>query len=343
MLLSNGYRSRFIPGLEQLEEIRCGFRRGDSGQIQPAREPSPPGRSREERGRMIETEPAEQATASALDIDRRHNLSYEEFSEEYLSPRKPVIITDALTPWRAVYTWTPEFFAEKFATVPVTVDGKSYSMTEFIERVVSSSPESPAPYLRNEVIDQFLPELLADIQPLPAYFSPNWLEGPFSRPLRSRLHGGSPELYIGGRGGKFPFLHFDSYHTHAFLCQVYGTKEYTAYTADQTPFLYVRPNQYNASQVADLENPDLVKFPLFAKAIPIRFRLEAGETLFVPGGRWHTAKMLTPSITVSVNRANASNWSHLTHDMYAHAPLPLKPLTAVYLTGMRVFRTLCGS
>jgi hypothetical protein len=53
---------------------------------------------------------------------------------------------------------------------------------------------------------------------------------------------------------------------------------------------------------SDIDNPDLDKFPLFAKAVPMRFRLHPGEILFIPGGLWHTAKMLTPSI--SVNRAN---------------------------------------
>jgi hypothetical protein len=197
--------------------------------------------------------------------------------------------------------------------------------------------------LRNEIIDQFLPELLRDIEPLPSYFSPNWLGGPLSRALRSRLHNGSPELYIGGSGGKFPFLHFDSYHTHAFLSQIYGTKEYTCYAADQTPYLYVRPNQYNASQIADIENPDLEKFPLFSRAQAMRSRLEPGEILFIPGGVWHTAKMLTPSISVSVNRANSSNWKNLTRDMYQHAPLHMKPVAATYLTSVRVFRTLYGS
>jgi len=291
---------------------------------------------------MTATGTATKAPETALEIDRRHGLSYEEFSHEYLFPRKPVVITDALSPWRAVHTWTPEYFAQKYGLLTLPIAGKSYRMADFIELVVSSTAEAPAPYLHNAVIAELFPELLSDIQPQPSYFFPNWLDGPLSRVLRSRLHGGSPELYIGGRGGKFPFLHFDSYHTHAFLSQVYGTKEYTAYTADQTPQLYVKPNQYNASQV-DIENPDLAKFPLFAKAIPIRFRLEPGETLFIPGGLWHTAKMLTPSITVSVNRANASNWSQLTHDMYSHTPLHLKPLTAAYLTAMYVFRTLYGS
>ena len=273
-------------------------------------------------------------------IDRRHQLSYEEFAEEYLFPGRPVIITGAIDTWGALDKWTPDYFKNKYGAMSLRIDRESYVMRDFINRVVSSSPVNPAPYLRNEIIERFLPDLLADISPLPAYFFPNWLDGKLSRILRSRLHNGSPELYIGGRGAKFPFLHFDSYHTHAFLAQIYGTKEYTAFTADQTPWLYVRPDQYNASQIPDIENPDLGRFPLFAKAVPMRFHLHPGEILFIPGGLWHTARMLTPSITVSVNRANASNWAKLTHDMCSRAPLHMKPLAAFYLTTMRAFHTL---
>jgi hypothetical protein len=279
----------------------------------------------------------------ALSIDRRNQLPYEEFAREYLFPNKPIIISGALDGWRAFAQWTPEYFKSKYGGMKLAIDGADYTMAGFIDRVNSSTRENPAPYLRNAIIDQILPELLSDIEPLPCYFFPNWLDGALSHPLRSRLHNGSPELYIGGSGAKFPFLHFDSYHTHAFLAQVYGTKEYTAYSADQTSLLYVRPNQYNASQIPDVENPDFDKFPLFAKAVPMRFRLNPGEILFIPGGLWHTAKMLTPSISVSVNRANASNWAKLTHDMCTNAPLHMKPLAAVYLTGMRVVRTLAGS
>jgi len=276
-------------------------------------------------------------------IDRRHRLPYEEFVLGYLFPNKPVIISGALSGWRALDNWTPDYFKDHYRTKNLSIDGKKYTMADFIDRVNSSTLDNPAPYLRNAVIDQFLPELRADIAPQPPYFFPNWLDGKLSRVLRSRLHDGSPELYIGGRGAKFPFLHFDSYHTHAFLTQIYGIKEYTAFSEDQTPLIYVDPHQYNASQIPDIENPDLDKFPLFAQAVPMRFQLHPGEILFIPGGLWHTAKMLTPSISISVNRANASNWSTLTHDMCTHAPLHIKPLAAAYLTGLRAFHTLCGS
>jgi len=278
-----------------------------------------------------------------MDIDRRHCLPYEDFVQEYLFPKKPVVLGGALAGWPALDKWTPDYFKSRYGTKNLTIDGKKYTMADFIDRVSSSTPENPAPYLRNAVVDQLLPELLADINPEPPYFLPNWLDGKLGRVLRSRLHDGSPELYIGGCGAKFPFLHFDSYHTHAFLAQIYGVKEYTAFTEDQTPLIYVHPHQSNASQIPDIENPDLDKFPLFAEAIPMRFRLHPGEILFIPGGLWHTARILTPSISISVNRANASNWSTLTHDMCAKAPLPMKPIAAAYLSGIRAFRTLLGS
>jgi histone arginine demethylase JMJD6 len=277
---------------------------------------------------------------TVVEIDRRHKLPYEDFVHEYLFPNKPVVLSGALDSWGALAKWTPGYFKTKYGSMDLAIDGQDYTMAEFIDRVNSSSPENPAPYLRNAIVEELLPELLPDIQPLPGYYSPNWLDGRFSHPLRSRLHNGSPELYIGGGGAKFPFLHFDSYHTHAFLAQVYGVKEYTTFSPDQTPYLYVSPKQYNASEISDLENPDLEKFPLFANAVPMRFELHPGEILFIPGGLWHTAKMLTPSISISVNRANASNWSKLSHDMYTHAPLHMKPIAAAYLTGVRVFHTL---
>src|ERR1700735_1602144 len=140
--------------------------------------------------------------AIATPIERRAKISYEQFAQEYLYPHKPVILTGALEAWRALSAWTPDMFREKYGSMKVTIDGQEYSMSDFIGRVESSTDSHPAPYLRNAIIEHFLPELLADISPLPDYFSPNWLDGPFSKMLHSRLHRGSAELYIGGEGGK---------------------------------------------------------------------------------------------------------------------------------------------
>ncbi len=70
----------------------------------------------------------------------------------------------------------------------------------------------------------------------------------------------------------------------------------------------------NKSAVDNIETPDLSRFPKFCSASGFRFKLYPGETLFVPAGWWHTARILTPSITVSINGANAANWKDFRHD-----------------------------
>jgi histone arginine demethylase JMJD6 len=286
--------------------------------------------------------PVTEQKTNGRGVERRHKLPYSEFVRDFLEPHRPVVISGALEVWKAM-SWTPEYFQKKFPEKQFTIDNQGFRMAEFIDLVKNSSPETPAPYLRNAIIERFLPELLPDIQPLPEYFSPNWLDGPFSQILLSRLHRGSAELYIGGSGGKFPYLHWDALHTHAFICQIYGTKEFTCYSPDDSPYLYVRPDRSNAVQIPDVENPNYEKFPLFAHATPMRFRLEPGEILFVPAGLWHTAKMLTPSISVSVNRANRSNWTSMSRDIVADARRPLRPIAAMILAGLRLFRMVYGS
>ena len=62
---------------------------------------------------------------------------------------------------------------------------------------------------------------------------------------------------------------------------------------------------------------DLSRFPLFAQAEGSRFELHPGETLFVPGGWWHTARILTTAITVSINGVSAVNCRDFRRDYCA--------------------------
>jgi cupin-like protein len=111
---------------------------------------------------------------------------------------------------------------------------------------------------------------------------PNWLD-----PHNGMRVPDLPELYIGGEGARFPVLHYDGLHTHAFLMQIQGVKEYIAFAPDQTPYTYSRsgPGQPNISEINDIENWDTNRFALFGNAKGIRFTLHPGETLFIrPAG-----------------------------------------------------------
>lgn len=285
-------------------------------------------------------------------MERRVGLSYEEFSREYLQPLRPVVLTDATRQWRALTRWTPDFFRREFDSREINVwRDRRYTVSELIDLVESSSPEKPAPYLRNEYLADVFPELLGDVEPVPPPMSRNWLCGNFhSAQLDTLLNRCTlPEIYIGGAGGGFPFLHYDLYHTHAFLNQIYGRKLFVIYSPQQTGFLYPNPEIPNQSMV-DIASPDFTKHPLFAKAVPIKFVLEPGETIFVPAGWWHTTRMLSASITVSVNHASESNWTNVVHDVqqslrqspnratrWAAGPI------AAYLHGIGLFNSLARS
>jgi hypothetical protein len=239
-------------------------------------------------------------------VARRHGVSQREFVREFARPLTPVIVTDALDRWKAKTRWTPAFFREHYGSRTVTVDRVDYRLSDLLDLIEASTASKPAPYLRNVSIEQFAPELLADIHPLPPQTQPNWLDSRFfpEKPSLTSL-----ELYIGGAGATFPSLHYDNLHTHAFLMQLYGRKEYVFYSPDQSPWLYPKTGiDANRSEVADIERPDLRRFPLFQRAVPTRCVLGPGEMLFVPAGWWHTARILEPSVTVSANTLNASNW-----------------------------------
>jgi histone arginine demethylase JMJD6 len=291
----------------------------------------------------------------AASIERRSTPSYSEFVEEFLFPRKPLVIASALVRWNALSHWTPEFFRERYGRLPLQVHGQPYTLGgflptkkdgtpltfgELIDLVLASTENNPAPYLRNIHIEKFVPELQKDLEPVPPYFHPNWLDGPLAGPLDSRLHRGRFELYIGGTGGKFPVLHYDTWYIHTFLCQIYGTKRYTMFAPDQGPFLYPSGNR---SLIPDIDNVDLNQFPLFARATPISFELQPGEILFVPAGWWHTTRILTPSITVSASRVNASNWRDFARDLATHVRRRNRPLVSTYLACLRLSQAFRGS
>ena len=50
-------------------------------------------------------------------IERRSNLSFDEFVKEYASIGKPVIITDVVKNWKASAKWNFNFFREKYGQI----------------------------------------------------------------------------------------------------------------------------------------------------------------------------------------------------------------------------------
>lgn len=104
-------------------------------------------------------------------------------------------------------------------------------------------------------------------------------------------------LWFGPEGTVSP-LHHDPKHN--LLSQVFGHKYIRIYRKQETPFLYPHEGHLleNTSQV-DVENPDLEKFPSFAKATYSECVLHPGEMLYIPPKYWHFVRSLSPSLSVS--------------------------------------------
>ena len=192
------------------------------------------------------------------EIDRRAGLS-RGIRARVPRPPRPVVLTDAISHWRALGRWSPQFFKQEYGHLEVEVDGETMSL---------GRPDRPRRGVDGRepcsVPAQSAPVRLAagasspTCLPMPDCTQPNWLESRFF-PSRDSWHRSRCTSEV--QGAQFPVLHWDGLHTHAFLMQLYGDKEYIVFSPDQTLFCSRDGVDSNLSIVDPLD-PDLEKFPL---------------------------------------------------------------------------------
>jgi hypothetical protein len=250
-------------------------------------------------------------------VDKRENLSRRELLEEYVKPLIPVVLKkDATQAWKAMGKITPEYIRSKYGNMVKTVNGVDYTFSEYVDLMYKSTPENPAPYPFAINIERYLPELMDDFQPEIIFGKVNRVRHPLV-PVSLFTGTDRYELFLGGRGASFPFLHYDLLSMHTQITQIYGGKEFFLYGPEQTRYLYPKEENPLASQV-DIFNPDYEKFPLFREATPIRVMVEEGETILFPRGWWHTTRIHGPSITMGRVQVNGENWNSFLHDAYPY-------------------------
>jgi len=247
-----------------------------------------------------------------MEIIRRDNITYEEFIEQHYKPGIPLVFTNAVKDWKAKELFSPDWFRENYPDKKTEVKGQTYTMRQIMDMVENSSVENPAPYPCIFNIHDELPEILPLIKPDLIYSKPNWLD---NKMFKIGKWGAALELFIGGPGGKFPYLHLDYYHLNAWITQLYGEKRFTVFPRGQEHMLYPVPNDPWRSEVNIFE-PDYEKYPLYKDATPISFTVGPGETLFIPFGTWHSAYSLTPTISIAFDTLNDKNYPEFMKDVW---------------------------
>lgn len=248
-----------------------------------------------------------------MEIQKVNDISHQEYMQYFYSPGIPVVFKNASKVWKAKELFTPDWFRNNYGDSSIENAGKILTMRNVMYLVESSSESNPAPYPLIYNIPNQLPELLPLLEPLNLnYASPNWLE---TKWFQKGNWGNLTELFIGGSGGRFPYLHLDYYHLNTWITRLYGEKRFTVFPKGQEHLLYPTPGNVGRSDVNIFE-PDYTKHPKYREATPIHFTVGPGETLFIPFVTWHSAYSLTPTISVAFNQLNNKNHKHFLKDVW---------------------------
>src|SRR5450432_90282 len=249
-----------------------------------------------------------------MEIQKVDDISYAQFLREFYQPAIPVIFKNASKIWKAKGVFNPDWFRTNYGVRKTDVNGRVYTMHQIMDMIESSTEKNPAPYPCIFDIPETLPEILDLLQPLNLnYARPNWLD---TKWFKRGYWGGAIQLFVGGPGGRFPYVHLDYYHLNAWITQLYGEKRFTIFPHGQEDLLYPKKDDPWRSDINIFE-PDFQKFPKYKNATPVHFVVKPGETLFIPFGTWHTAYSLTPTISVAFDQLNNKNYKEFVRDVWS--------------------------
>lgn len=275
------------------------------------------------------TKVVELARVGETVVYKKYGMTYEEFKQDHLFNNYPVVIGDATADWTARYKFTPDFFKTNYGDRKVVVRGQEFRLGDFIDLMMTATEDNPAPYPCKLQMDRDYPELLPDVSRY-RFALPDRTH---SKLLPKGFIGGADtlEIFFGSPGGQFPYMHYDYMGFHAYINQLYGEKEFTVISPDQTDCVYPDPSNPWVSLIDNQRAPDLARFPRWAEATPVSFVVGPGETMFIPNGWWHTARSVTPTISVAMDVLNASNWGRFIHevDIMMSRQKPVKAKVAV--------------
>jgi len=167
------------------------------------------------------------AIAASPEIERRENLSVEEFDNEYRAKFKPVVVSGLMDDWEAIKSWTFDVLAEKCGDVPVTIDSYSSQKArkstfgEFVKMMKENAAKGGEPlYMQEWLYKAISPQLMADLPELAI------ADYDFRRDLYGEAISTNHQLWIGQKGGTTR-VHQDSYIIDVMHAQIVGEKHWS--------------------------------------------------------------------------------------------------------------------
>ncbi|MEU6670731.1 cupin-like domain-containing protein [Streptomyces sp. NPDC046727] len=264
-------------------------------------------------------------------VDRRR-LTPDEFRQEYLVPKKPVVLTGVMDEWPAA-KWSIDHLGRRFGdeVVPVRHFEENsrwdahrmgeLRLGDFLGTVMSApwTRGGRAPLIDSNVFFDRHPELREDV-PLWSYFD-NWIAR-LPAEMRARHENLAHGWVLLGPERAVYNLHYDYWSAHACIAHFEGRKRVVLYPPDQREAVY--------HGRVDVDRPDLAKFPEFAHAQGrMEAILEPGDIAFVPSRWWHQVRYLTPCLSLNSFIVNDVNIEEYLSDLELYRDMAESPEAGV--------------
>jgi len=259
-------------------------------------------------------------------IDRRDKISIQEFQLEYMIKNKPVIITDGMEDWKALATWTPDYFITNYGEEEVQLYDDLFNLIdivtlrkyidEYFGKNLNLTNNKIIPYVRwytqfknHEFVwaDNFFNKIQNHWK-LPYFLPENNYLLPYNFNIARSLSPNQDKfpakgIFISAKGAKTK-LHYDPWCSDAVLCQLYGSKKIIMYSPKQKEFFC------QGNELVDIKNSDYNKFLRFKQADPdFVDTLDSGEIVFFPHNWLHEVLTVEDSISVTWNFVHISTWA----------------------------------
>lgn len=240
-------------------------------------------------------------TLNLKPVDVVEDISAEDFYQNYVKPRVPVVLKNYASSWEATEKWTPDFLSKKAGHHKVKLYGKwldnsttliempavkEVPFSEYLDLLLSNEPSDLRIFIFN--LFKLEPDLLKDFS---------------FTPIMDGYLKDHPYLFFGCAGSDVR-LHYDIDLSNVFITQFLGTKRFTLFDQDQSKYLYKFP--FTTHSAVDMGNIDFDKYPALAYATGYQCELNHGETLFMPSGIWHYIQYIDGSFSLSLRTLSPS-------------------------------------
>ena len=243
---------------------------------------------------------------SKENIDRRSNLSFQDFMTLYALPQKPVILTDVVSTWPAFSKWNLDFFASRATDQLYRAESVDMTFQKYLDYMNQAKEESPL-YLFDKFSLKNDPELSNDYK-VPEYFDQDLFQvlGQEDRPDYRWIIIG-PE-----RSGST--FHIDPNATCAWNAVISGSKKWILTPPHQPP-----PGVFPSKDGSEVTCPvsvaewylnhyhQLEEAQEKGEMTVYEAVCKPGEMIFVPAKYWHSVMNLQEGIALTQNFVSSYN------------------------------------